>query len=197
MHICVFCSSSNAISDIYFEEARKLGEIIGREGHVLVNGGANVGLMEAVTIAERKNGGKTTGISPERNIDRSLAYKNSHQVIVTKNMMERKAKMREISYAFIALPGGFGTLEEILEVMTLRQLSYHNKPVILVNTNNFFRHLIKQFETSFDEQFTKKSYKKLYFIANSVKEAFDFLKSYKPEELDSKWYVVPENNKVD
>ncbi|MCK3685242.1 TIGR00730 family Rossman fold protein [Maribellus sp. YY47] len=192
MNICVFCSSSNAISTIYFDEAQKLGALIGKNKHVLINGGANVGLMEAVTIAASKAGAKTIGIIPEKMIRRSLASDNSHEVIVTKDMMERKAQMRELSDAFIALPGGFGTLEEILEVITLRQLSYHHKPIVFINTNGFFDHLFKQFEVSYTEQFAKPIYRELYYVATNVEDAIDHIENYKEIELDSKWFVVPE-----
>ncbi len=188
----MFSSSSNAISDIYFEEARKLGHLIGKGNHTLVNGGANVGLMEILTIAASKAGAKTIGVIPERLKDRSLTSDNSHEVIVTCDMQERKAKMREISDVFIALPGGFGTLEEILEVITLRQLSYHNKAIIFINTNNYFDHLFKQFEVSYNEMFAKKIYRELYFVANDSGEALEFAANYVPVELDSKWFKVME-----
>ncbi len=191
MNICVFCSSSNAINEVYFNEARKLGVLIGQGGHTLINGGANVGLMEAVTIEASRAGAKTIGIIPERMIGRSLASENSHEVIVTQDMMERKARMREISEAFIALPGGFGTLEEILEVMTLRQLSYHTKPIVFINTNNFFDNLFKQFEVSYVEQFAKEVYRELYFEAGNSEEALDHILNYKEVELDTKWFKVP------
>lgn len=192
MNICVFCSSSNAISDAYFKEANKLGELIGKENHILINGGANVGLMEAVTVATSKSGAKTIGIIPERMINRSLASDNSHEVIITPDMMTRKEKMREMSDAFIALPGGFGTLEEILEVMTLRQLSYHSKPIVFINTNNFYNFLFKQFELSYTEQFAKDVYRDLYYVANNAEEAMEYIHNYEEVELDSKWFVVPE-----
>ncbi len=192
MNICVYSSSSNAIADCYFQEAANLGKLIGERGHNLVNGGANVGLMEAVTIAASKAGAQTIGILPERLIGRSLASGNSHQVIITKDMQERKAKMRELSDAFIALPGGFGTLEEVLEVLTLRQLSYHTKPVVFINTNNFYKYLLKQFECSFSELFAKEVYRELYFFAGTAGEAMDYIENYKPVELDSKWFVVPD-----
>lgn len=192
MNICVFCSSSNAINEVYFEEAKKLGKIIGDGGHTLINGGANVGLMEAVTIAASDAGAKTVGIIPERMIGRSLASDNSHEVIITADMMTRKEKMRDMSDAFIALPGGFGTLEEILEVMTLRQLSYHTKPIVFVNTNNFFDHLFKQFEVSYVQQFAKEVYRKLYFEAKDSFEAFEHIVNYEEVELDTKWFKVPE-----
>ncbi len=191
MNICVFCSSSNAIADVYFREAQQLGQLIGEKGFSLINGGANVGLMESITIAAANAGAQTTGIIPERLMDRSLASTNSHQVIITRDMQERKAKMREISDAFIALPGGFGTLEEVLEVLTLRQLSYHTKPVVFINTNKFFKYLIKQFEVSFSELFAKEVYRELYFIAENANEAIQYIENYKPIELDSKWFVVP------
>ncbi len=192
MNICVFSSSSNAIADVYFKEAKQLGKMIGENGHTLVNGGANVGLMEAVTISARNAGAKTIGIIPERLIGRSLATKNAHEVIVTEDMQHRKARMREISDAFIALPGGFGTLEEILEVMTLRQLSYHSKPIIFINANNFFKYLFKQFEVAYHEMFAKEVYRKLYYVANNAEEAISYLHKYIPVELDSKWFIVPE-----
>jgi len=192
MNICVFCSSSNAINDVYFNEAQKLGEIIGKGNHTLINGGANVGLMETVTISASKAGAKTVGIIPERMIGRSLASDNSHEVIITTDMMTRKEKMRDMSDAFIALPGGFGTLEEILEVMTLRQLSYHTKPIIFINTNNFFDHLFKQFEVSYVQQFAKDVYRKLYFEAKDSGEALEYIRNYKEVELDTKWFKVPE-----
>jgi cytokinin riboside 5'-monophosphate phosphoribohydrolase len=192
MKICVFSSSSNAIAPVYFDEARLLGRLIGEQGHTLVNGGANVGLMEAVTVSASRAGAKTIGVIPERFIRRSLASGNSHEVISTRDMQERKAKMREMSDAFIALPGGFGTLEEILEVLTLRQLSFHTKPVVFVNTNNFFKHLFGQFEVSFAQQFAKEVYRSLYFVAENPVQAMEYIASYKPGELDPKWFVVPE-----
>lgn len=192
LNICVFSSSSNAIAEVYFTEAEELGQLIGKWGHTLINGGANVGLMEAVTIAARNAGAKTIGIIPERMIGRSLASGNSHEVHVTPDMMLRKARMREMSDAFIALPGGFGTLEEILEVITLKQLSYLTKPVVFINTNNFFHFLLKQFEVSYTEMFAKPVYRDLYYVAKNPAEALDYISTYSPVILDSKWFVVPE-----
>lgn len=192
MNICVFCSSSNAISEKYFEHAREMGQLIGENNYTLINGGANVGLMEATTVAAKNAGAKTIGILPEKMIGRSLKSDHSHNVITTPDMMERKARMREMADAFIALPGGFGTLEEILEVITLRQLSYHSKPIVFVNTNNFFGHLFKQFSLSYSEKFAKENYRELYKAVDNPKEAIDYIKNYVPIELDSKWFEVPE-----
>ena len=192
MNICVFSSSSNAIAEVYFEEAHALGKMIAKGNHSLINGGANVGLMEAVTVAASNHGARTIGIIPEMLRERSLASDNAHQVIVTTDMQERKARMRDMSDAFIALPGGFGTLEEILEVITLRQLSYHTKPIVFINTNGFFNHLFKQFEVSYNEMFAKEVYRELYFVAEDSVEAMDFIMNYTPVVLDTKWFKVPE-----
>ncbi|VAW14235.1 hypothetical protein MNBD_BACTEROID01-568 [hydrothermal vent metagenome] len=191
MNICVFSSSSNAIAEHYFEEARVLGELIGKNGHTLVNGGANVGLMEASTLAVAQTGAKTIGVMPERLIKRSLVSDYSHKVIVTKDMQERKSRMRGLADVFIALPGGFGTLEEILEVLTLKQLSYHNKAIVFINTNNFFEHLLKQFELSYTESFAKEQYKKLYYVADNAHAAIKYIEEYKPAQLDLQWFKVP------
>lgn len=191
MNICVFSSSSNAIPEVYFEEGRTLGRLIGEKEHTLINGGANVGLMETVTVEASKYGATTIGIIPERFAERSLASENSHIVITTRDMMERKAKMRDMADAFIALPGGFGTIEEIMEVLTLRQLNYHSKPVVFINTGNFFEYLFKQFEVAFNQKFAKDIYRALYFSARDAEEAMEFIEKYEPVELDSKWFIVP------
>lgn len=192
MDICVFCSSSNAIDDIYFNDAERLGELIGTRGHSLINGGANVGLMEAVTIAARKSGARTMGIIPERMQERNLVSNHAHEVEITADMMERKERMRQTSDAFVALPGGFGTLEEILEVITLKQLDYHRKAIVFVNTGNFYSSLFDQFEKAFSEKFSKPEYRNLYFIASSPEEAMKYLESYQPGEVITKWFSVPE-----
>jgi hypothetical protein len=191
--ICVFSSSSNAIPQVYINEAVKLGQIIGERGYTLINGGANVGLMEAVTLAASQSGAMTVGIIPERFIKRSLTSENSRHVIRTKDMQERKAKMRELSDAFIALPGGFGTLEEIMEVLTLKQLSYHKKPVVFINVNNFFEFLFKQFEKSFNEKFIKEEYRQIYYIAENAVQAVNYISGCEPFEPGSKWFDVPES----
>jgi len=191
MNICVFSSSSNAINEVYFQQAQRLGELIAKGKHTLVNGGANVGLMEAITVAANNAGAHSIGVIPEKLVARSLASDNHHEVIIAVDMMHRKDKMREISDAFIALPGGFGTLEEILEVITLRQLSYHSKPIVFINTNGFFNHLIKHFEVSYREMFAKEVYRDLYYVANDAEDALKHIMEYVPVELDTKWFEVP------
>jgi cytokinin riboside 5'-monophosphate phosphoribohydrolase len=192
MNICVFSSSSNALQDVYFDEARTLGSLIGKHGHTLINGGANVGLMEAMTLAALHAGARTLGFLPEKMQKKNLVSKHAHEVIITRDMVERKTKMREQSDAFIALPGGFGTLEEILEVLTLKQLAYHNKPVVFINTHDFFASLFMHFENMYAGNFSKEVYRTLYFIARDSREAIAYIEAYKPRKQTDKWYRVPD-----
>lgn len=191
MNICVFSSSSNAIADVYVNEAIELARLIGQSKFCLINGGSNVGLMDVVTREAGKHGAKTIGIIPEKLRDYNLASIHAHEIIVSGDMMERKAKMRELSDSFIALAGGFGTLEEILEVITLKQLGYHHKAIVFINTNDFYNDLFRQFEKSYEEKFAKESYRKLYFIARNASEAMSYLLKYQPEETVNKWFDVP------
>ena len=193
MNICVFSSSSNAIADVYVSEAIDLARLIGQSGFCLINGGSNVGTMDVITREAGKNGAKTIGIIPQKLRDFNLASVHAHEIIVSGDMMERKFRMRELSDAFIALAGGFGTLEEILEVITLKQLSYHNKAVVFINTNGFYNDLFRQFEKSYDEKFAKENYRKLYYIAENAEQAMDYIVNYKPEEAVNKWFDVPRN----
>ncbi len=191
MNICVFSSSSNAIADVYVSEAIDLARLIGQANLCLINGGSNVGTMDVVTREAGKHGARTIGIIPEKLRDYNLASVHAHEIIVSGDMMERKAKMRELSDAFIALAGGFGTLEEILEVITLKQLSYHNKAIVFINTNGFYDDLFRQFEKSYDEKFAKENYRSLYFIAKDSSEAMNYILNYHPEEMVNKWFEVP------
>jgi len=192
MKVCVFSSSSNAIDPAYIDEAIQLAQLIGQQKMTLINGGANVGLMETVLKEVVSAGGQTIGILPEKLNGHKLASEYAQKLIISKDMMERKSIMREMSDAFIALPGGFGTLEEILEVITLKQLDYHNKAIVFINTNSFYDHLFQQFERSFEENFAKASYRELYFIASNSEEAINYLKSYAPPTPVNKWYKVPQ-----
>ena len=195
MNICVFSSSSNAIADIYFEAARNLGHLIGESGWKLIYGGANVGLMHTCAEAARESGSRTVGIIPELIHAHRLSSPNDHEQIITPNMRERKYLMRKRSNAFIALPGGFGTLEEILEVITLKQLNYHNKAVVFINTNGFYNPLFEQFEKAYNETFAKESYRSTYHVASNSQEAITYLQQYTPSEPLSKWFNVPDKEK--
>ncbi len=189
--ICVFASSSNKIDDVYFSAAKELGELIGKNNFDFVYGAGSVGTMFASASSAKDNGAKVYGVIPKRLTGIGVDWKDCDEYIITDCMASRKKKMRELSDAFIALPGGFGTLEEISEVITLKQLGYHSKPVVFVSTNDFYSELFKQFDTFYGQNFARKENEKIYRIVKTPKEAIDYIREYKtPEKITepfSKW----------
>ena len=186
--ICVFCSSSDKVDTVYFKAAAELGKRIGREGDHLVYGGTTVGLMGAVARAAKENGAKITGIIPRRIHEAGIGWQEADAYIVTDEMRERKALMSEKADVLIALPGGVGTLEEILEVMTAKQLGYHQKAILFLNTNTFYTPLLEHFETVYRQHFAKESYRSLYFVARNTDDIYEYLENYRAEAGESKWY---------
>ena len=175
MQLCVYCSSSDHIPNRYFALTRELGAEMGRRGWSLVYGGGSVGLMGALAKAVQQAGGSVFGVIPQALLDREVGYLEADELIVTTTMRERKRLMDERADAFVALPGGFGTLEELLEIMTLRQLGYHDKPIVIVNSGGFFDPLLAQFDRIFTERFTHDRYRDLYLVADTVAEALAIL----------------------
>ena len=139
--ICVYCGSGPGTDPAYVEAARKFGAILARNGIGLVYGGGTTGMMGEVASSVEANGGQVTGIIPEFLMQREHAHRGEHNLIVTPDMHERKRKMFELADAFVAMPGGVGTLEEIVEQMTWVQLGRHKKPVLLANIKNFWEPL--------------------------------------------------------
>ncbi len=187
-NICVFCSSSDVIDKAYFKAAKELAIKLTKNKQTLIFGGSNVGLMKHLAEVVKDNNGSSIGIIPQRIYDNNLACKLVDELIITPDMYTRKAKLAEYADAFISLPGGFGTLEELSEVITHKQLAYHNKPIVILNINGFYDNLIKFFETLYTEKVAKPNYRKFYFVANTVTEAFDYIENYIPEEQVSKWF---------
>ena len=171
-----------------------MGRLIGVSGWNMVYGGANVGLMHACAEEARANGSKNVGIIPERIHAHRLSNPNDHEQIITPNMRERKYLMRKRSDAFIALPGGFGTLEEILEVITLKQLSYHTKAIVFINTKGYYNPLLAQFDLAYRETFARESYREMFFVASTPEEAIAYIEHYTPTEPESKWFHVPDRD---
>ncbi|MCD6519677.1 MAG: TIGR00730 family Rossman fold protein [Anaerolineae bacterium] len=188
LHICVFCSSSSVVAPIYFHVARQLGELIATKGHTLVYGGANVGLMLELAQAVKNKGGKVVGVIPRRLAEYGLAFKQADEMIVTESLAERKAIMEKRADAFIALPGGFGTLEEVTQVITLKQLQYIHGAIVLLNIEGFYRHLLAHFEFLYHERFAKPIYRQLYYVASTPQEAMEHIEHYDPATLPTKWF---------
>ncbi len=187
MRVCVFCASSEKMESVYFEAAAELGEEIVKNGWELLYGGTNCGLMREVSDAAKKAGGKVTGIIPRCIVDRGVSAQGITELIVAPDMKERKSMMREQADAFIALPGGWGTLEEITEVITLKQLGVHNKPIVFINTNDFYEYFFLFINNIRKEGFVSNAYDGLYTVVNDVEEALAYIKKYKAKEFSSKY----------
>ena len=183
--ICVFCSSSNSIDDVYFETATDLGHRIGQLGLGLVYGGASIGLMGAIARATHEKGGRVVGVIPEffRNKDENIEYVEADELIVAENMRIRKTIMAERADAFLVLPGGIGTLEETIEVLSMKQLGLTDKPLVFINTNNFYDDLTSILQKMIDLRFAKPSTFDLFSVCSDPLSAIQFALSYQPKKI--------------
>jgi len=168
-NITVFCASSTKLDDKFKKVAEDAGDFMAKNGYNLVFGGANIGLMKIVAQKFFDVGNKVTGIIPEFFVARGLASECSTEIIVTEDMFERKKLLIEKGDAFLILPGGFGTLDELLEVVTLNQIGRIDKPVVIFDPLDFYSNLIKQFEEMEKNGFTVKD-DHSYFVAKSVED---------------------------
>ena len=187
--IAVYCSSSDIIHRDYFTAAQRLGKAIADNDIQLVYGGGIVGLMGEVARSVKSNGGKTLGVIPKAlNLD-NVVNDIDDELIITDGMRERKAIMDERADAFVGLPGGFGTFEEMFEVLTLKQLGYHKKPIVFLNIKGYYNKLLEMFEHIYAENFAKEQYRVLYHVSETVENVMEYLSDYQPPELPDKWFV--------
>ena len=183
-NVCVFASSSNNLNIKYYNDAKILGQLMGQAGMNIVYGGSRLGMMYACAKAVKDNGGKIYGVMPQRLCDYGVANPNDcDEFFLTTGMRERKAKMDELSEAVVAIPGGFGTLEEISDMIVQKQLGYNNKPIVLLNTEGFYDNLVAFFETIINKNFAKESTNELYFIADSPTQVVDYILNYNPNKM--------------
>lgn len=182
--VCVFASSSNFLDEVYYEDARELGKLLGQNKYDIVYGGSNLGLMWACASNVKEYGGKITGVMPKKLHNMGVFTEGCDEFLITTGMRERKAKIDEISDAVITLAGGFGTLEEISEMIVQKQLGYNKKPIIILNTNGFYSKLNEFFEEIIEQKFANKNMRKIYYIAQTPAEAIEYLKNYEPSSLD-------------
>ena len=173
--ICVFCSSSNDVHEQFFEAARELGLGIGRRRGRLIFGGADVGLMRTLARAVHESGGQVMGVIPKLFERKGIAYQAADELIVTDDLRQRKSVMESNAEAFVALPGGFGTLDELVEMLALRLLRVHQKPVLVVNTAGFFDPLLEMFERLYDQRFAKAEHRDLCHVAADPEQALSVL----------------------
>ncbi|GAA4098169.1 TIGR00730 family Rossman fold protein [Nonomuraea soli] len=189
MNICVYCASSQKIDPKYLDLAAEVGTRIAERGHILVSGGATVGCMGAVTSAARAAGGRTVGIIPQALVDIEVADNDSDELVITTDMRERKGLMDARSDAFLVLPGGIGTLEELFEIWTARVLGLHDRPLVILDPWGLFQPLRDLVEQLYEAGFTRADVFDAISWTTTVDEAFDRLEgrtvhlSPSPEEL--------------
>jgi uncharacterized protein (TIGR00730 family) len=174
--ITVFCGSSNGTKKEYREQAYHLGKTLAIKNIGLVYGGARIGLMGAVADGALANGGEVIGVIPDFLQTKEIAHDSLSQLIVTATMHERKTKMNELCDGVIALPGGFGTIEELFEMLTWAQLALHQKPIGILNTDGYFNHLIAFVQHQLDEQFIKPFHQHLLIVGNTVDDLLEKMK---------------------
>lgn len=168
--ICVYCGSSTQVNPVYFETARKLGEFFAKNEIEAIYGGGSIGLMGTLADSILENNGKIIGIIPRFMVEENWEHNNLSELIIVETMHERKEKMAFMSDAAVALPGGCGTMEELLEVITWKQLGIFTKPIVIVNTNNYFDHLIAMLEKAVNENFMRELHKNIWTVVENAEQ---------------------------
>ncbi len=186
--LCVYCASSDRLDPKYFSAATELGHEIVARGWGLVYGGGKTGLMGSVARAVKARGGRVVGVIPEFMKARELAYDEADELVTVVTLRERKLLMEGRADAFVALPGGFGTLEEIMEILTLRQLDVVKKPCVFLNQDGFYDDLLRLFDRMLADKFFKPSNMELFRVAKSVPEIFGQIEAAADAKAESKWF---------
>lgn len=188
--VTVFCGSSAGSEQIYMAQAFLLGEALAKRSIELIYGGAKVGLMGSVADGALAQGGRVIGVLPNFLQNKEIAHENLTELIVVNTMHERKTKMSELCEGVIALPGGFGTLEELFEILTWAQLGLHQKPIAILNTNGFYDDLLSCIQTMVDKGFLKAVNQKMLLVSNSIDDMLHRMINYQPKPV-GKW-INPE-----
>ena len=173
--VCVYCGSKTGAGPVYTAAAASLGAALAKRGLGLVYGGGNVGLMGLLADAVLAGGGQVIGVIPQALVDRELAHLKLSELHVVEDMHQRKALMAAKAHAFIALPGGYGTLEELFEALAWSQLGFHPKPVGLLNTAGYFDHLLAFLDHAVGEEFLQGRHRRLLQVGAEAEALVDTL----------------------
>jgi uncharacterized protein (TIGR00730 family) len=184
--VCVFCGSNAGARSVYAEAAHEVGRTIAERGLRLVYGGASVGLMGALADAALGAGGEVIGVMPHALVEREIEHKGLSELREVASMHERKALMADLSDAFLALPGGAGTLEEVFEVWTWAQLGHHRKPVGLLNAGSYFDLLIAFLDHQRREKFVRQEHRDMLIVESRPEQILDRFARYEPPVVE-KW----------
>ena len=192
MRYTVFCGSSAGNKEEYVEQATALGEALAQHQIGVVYGGAKVGLMGAIANGVLANGGEVIGVLPRFLADVELGHTGLSELLFVETMHERKAKMDELSDGIIALPGGYGTLEEFFEILTWGQLGLHKKPIALFNVAGFYDPLLHMINTMVHQGFLKEENKNMVIVSDDIEDLLHQMKVYEAPKV-GKWVVKKEN----
>lgn len=185
-NIAVFCGSSAGNRGLYQEKARTLGKLFVKNNFSLIYGSGNVGLMGVLADSILEEGGEVIGVIPQRLVDVEVSHKHITKTHIVESMSERKTLIEKLSDAFIIMPGGFGTLDEFFEMLTLSQLGMMKKPIGVFNIDGYFDKLIELFDHFIAEQFIRPEHKELYFVSTDENELISRLETFEPKET-AKW----------
>ena len=174
-NVCVYSASSTKIAPVYFAAAKELGRLLAMHGINLINGAGSLGLMAATSDAVLEAGGTVTGIIPRFMVEQGWQHEGLTQLVKTETMHERKQLMAEMSDGVIALPGGCGTMEELLEIITWKQLGLYFKPIVILNINGFFTPLLEMLQRAIDENFMREEHGSIWQVAQNAEEAVELL----------------------
>ena len=192
--VCLFCGSNLGNNNVYKNAAVELGKELAKNDFDLVFGGANVGLMRVVATEMLQNGRNVTGVITDFLAKKHLTHPDITELITVETMHQRKAKMTELADAFVVLPGGYGTLEELFEILTGGQLSFHNKPVAIINVNGYYDFLQKQIERMVSEKMLLEPHAGIANFVSTPQQAVDVLKKFEYPVVE-KWIddIIDEN----
>ncbi len=194
--MCVFCGSSPGARPEYLQAAREFGHALTRRGIGLVYGGARVGLMGEIARAVMADGGEVIGVIPRDLVERRVAFTDLADLRVVESMHERKALMVELSDAFVALPGGLGTIEELFEILTWAQLGIHQKPSGLLNVCHYFNGLMTFMDDVMNQQFMEPEHRSMILVDEDPEALLDKFAVYRPPQVDkAEWILKMSNNK--
>ncbi|MBQ7966816.1 MAG: TIGR00730 family Rossman fold protein [Bacteroidaceae bacterium] len=175
--VCVYCASSTQIDDKYFRAAEELGHLIAGHGLTLITGAGKLGLMNTIENAALEAGGKVTGVIPSFMVREGWHHEGLTELIETPSMHERKQTMANLSDGIIALPGGCGTMEELLEIITWKQLGLYVNPIVILNVDGFYDALLAQLEKAVEENFMRTIHADIWKVASTPVEAMELLLS--------------------
>jgi uncharacterized protein (TIGR00730 family) len=184
--ICVYCGSNPGSKPVFRQSGRELGRELAKRGLGLVYGGASVGVMGAVADGVLEAGGSAIGVLPHFFSTKEIAHRGLDELIIVNSMHERKAKMSELSDGFIALPGGWGTIEEIFEMLTWAQLGHHAKPCGLLNIDSYYEELSAFLEKAIENQFVREEYRPMIMIEDAASRLLDRFENYRAPRV-KKW----------